>query len=57
LWRKLKEIRKRKRNEKREDIFSNPENKNIKTTDSRVKVEYAGKHFRNYRNRPEIEYL
>ena len=44
-------------NWKREDIFSNSKNENIGNTDSRVEVDHTGKHFRKYRNRPEIEYL
>ena len=39
-WKEKKE-RKRKRNEKREDIFSNLEFENIGNISSRVKVKYA----------------
>ena len=54
---RIREKGKRKRNEKREDIFSNLESENIGNTGSRVKVEYAGKHFGKYRNRPKFKYF
>ena len=49
--------KKKKRNYKIEDIISNLKSENIGNTGSRVKVEYAGKLFGKYRNRPNFEYL
>ena len=53
---KGKKIGKGKELEKRK-YFSNSKHENIGDTDSWVEVDHAGKQFRKYRNRPEIEYL
>ena len=59
LWRKegIKGKRKKEKKLEIEDIFLISKNENIRNTDSRVKAEYAGKHFGKYRIRPEIKYL
>jgi len=59
LARKERKIEKRKmeKNWINEDIFLVSKNENIRNTDSRVKVEHAGKYFGKYRNRPRFKYL
>jgi len=54
---RIKEKEKWKRNYNEKIFLLISKDENIRNTDSRVKVEYAGKHFGKYRNRPKFKYL